>query len=175
MIYTRCHPSSTAVNVHFSTHISNLHTLLAAALGRAKTDLLKSLPPILSQTDRLYRTNRFDYWLRQLGETPVAEIPLTTYGLEKARSLVSDGTDPGRNRFPEILDQVCCELLTYSDPDDAGPCQSDYHYYIHIPTGTLYKESDLGMRSPEIAIEHAADVRIALRSELPISANRFMD
>ena len=44
--------------------------------------------------------------------------------------------------------------------------QSDYHYYFHIPTRTLFKESELGNVMPNVEVGNRTEIRIAWVSEV---------
>jgi hypothetical protein len=52
--------------------------------------------------------------------------------------------------------------------------QSDFHYYYHIPSGAVFKESGLGMIVPKTEIDNISEIRIAKVSELEINESELI-
>jgi len=115
------------------------------ALVRPHPELIAELYKVLLQTRELLKIDCFDFWIRQIDETPIDEIPTTKYGVECARGNWED-CQISRNALTQALGQTSESVLTYCSNDDVCTCQSDFHYYALEVSGKIFKESELGMQ-----------------------------
>lgn len=65
-------------------------------------------------------------------------------------------------------------LFTYHSDDDMCRYQSDFHYYYHIPSQTVFKESGLGALEPKIDIKNDSEIRIAKNSEIKVNQDELI-
>jgi hypothetical protein len=155
--------------MHFSTHIQNIAMSMIDALVGSKTKLVSTLEENLHTARELLKVDSFDYWIDQIAGTELTEIPTTNYGVEQARRIWDPAPDT-RSSLKSALISTCEAILTYCAEDDMCEAQGDYHYYVHTPTGAVFKESDFGF-SPNRPAETITqtDTRIARTSELKVA------
>ncbi len=154
--------------MNFSSHIKNLVTAIEHALEQSKASMVEEFRPILKIANSLLQTNRFDFWLKQIDEVDISEIPMTKFGLSEAKSHLPVDSKCSRIELKGTIDFICESIFTYCNDDDMCSLQGDYHYYVHLPTGKVYKESVLGSSTLDVVIASSSDIRIAKISELKI-------
>ena len=152
--------------MNFSANKAKLLEDAALAIQKNKSALIADFKHLLSTASRSLPEHDFSFWIKQIEETELNEIPMTKYGLLEARRHLEKQQKLDRNELALLLLSLCEQLFTYSNSDDICELQSDYHYYFHMPTNTLYKESELGMQVPCIVIENSTEIRIARVSEI---------
>ena len=152
--------------MNFSTHKTRLLEETALAVSKSKFAMVEDFKHLLSTASNLLPEHDFSFWIKQIEETELDEIPITKYGLNEAKRSLEKQQELDRNKLAHLLSYLCEQLFTYSNSDDICEMQSDYHYYFHIPTSTLFKESELGMQVPRITIEDPNEIRIARVSEI---------
>ena len=74
-----------------------------------------------------------------------------------------------RHSFNSKILDICEQLFTYSDSENLCPFQTEYHYYVHIPSNRVFKESEMGDSDLEHENISSSDIRIAKVSELKIN------
>ncbi len=162
--------------MNFSSHIKKLVTAIEQALEQSsKVSIVEEFRPILKTTNSLLKTDRFDFWLRQIEEIDISEIPMTKFGLSEAKSRLPVDSKCSRIDLKGAIDFICENLFTYCNDDDICSLQGDYHYYVHLPTGKVYKESLLGSSTLDEVITSSSDIRIAKISELNISPQELVE
>ena len=75
--------------MNFSTHKNQIADLVELALGKEKKDLIARFKIILGQCNSLFESDRFTFWLEQLGSISVAEVPITKLGVSESLRLIS--------------------------------------------------------------------------------------
>ncbi len=160
--------------MNFSTHIKNLVKVIEHALELNKSEMIDEFRTILKTANSLLKTDRFDFWLKQIDETNISEIPMTKFGLSEAKSHLPFDRKCSRTNLEGAIDFICESLFTYCNDDDMCSFQGDYHYYVHLPTGKVYKESVLGSCTLDETITSSSDIRIAKVSELDISPQELV-
>jgi hypothetical protein len=160
--------------MNFSSHIKNLVVAIEHALDQSKATMVEEFRPILKTANSLLKTNRFDFWLKQIDETDISDIPMTKFGLLEAKRHLPVDSKYSRIDLKGTIDYICESLFTYCNDDDMCSLQGDYHYYVHLPTGKVYKESELGSSTLDEVITSSSDIRIAKISELNISTHELV-
>ena len=157
----------------FSTHTMKLLESMNVALSKNKRGMILDFKEILGKARWLFKTERYDFWLKQIGEIDIDEIPMTHYGLSEAkRSLKYEQIN--RKTLEYMVADICEDLFAYSREDDMCECQADFHYYFYMPTGTVYKESGLGSSTLHIKSPAIEDIRLAKISELNIAKEELL-
>ena len=155
--------------MNFSTHVQNLITSISQCLTQDKAGIVYGFRPILSKANSLYKTNRFDFWLRQIGQTNLDEIPMTKFGVNEAKSsCLSLVKQLGQNNIEDTIDYICEDIFTYCRDDDMCNMQGIFHYYYHLLAGIVFKESELGSSTLGAFESKRDEIRIAWVSELSI-------
>jgi hypothetical protein len=108
--------------MHFSTHIKRIAESIKDALGRPQPELIARLRECLLDARQLLKTDSFDYWIRQMDETPSNEIPTTIYGVTEARRTWTPLPD-SRSSLEAALNSSCEKVLTYCAEDDMCEAQ----------------------------------------------------
>ena len=73
--------------MHFSTHIQNIAKSMVDALDESKATLVTTLDENLRSARELLKVDSFDYWIDQIADTELTEIPTTNYGVDEARRI----------------------------------------------------------------------------------------
>ena len=152
----------------FNSHKVKLIESLQIALSKDKEEIIGDFKQILWNSNNLFKTDKFDFWLKQIGAIKTDEIPMTKYGLSEVRRRNVTG-DIDRTGLINLIENTCEKLFTYSNEDDCCSMQSDYYYYFHIPTNKVFKESELGASDLDAEVSNRNEIRIAKVSELKIS------
>ena len=146
-------------------HINRITEKVLSALMSNKEILIAEILNILYDTQKLVEQD-FKYWIEHIEKTEVSEIPITKKGI--AEAIHEWNTPPtNRNELIGAINSLCLYTLTYSN-EEICEFQADYRYYFHIPTKTVFKESDLGNSDLKIKNVQPNDIRIARLSELNI-------
>ncbi|MDG9671666.1 hypothetical protein ONV78_28275 [Hahella sp. CR1] len=153
--------------MNFGAHVAGLIKDVNSALEKDKEALVDDFVALLARAKSLFKTDLFDFWLSQLAETPCSELPITHYGVANARRMLSYFDKRKRDTVAWLIADICENLFTYSNNDDACRMQSDFHYYFNVSAGAVFKESKLG-EVQGCAPESRADRRIARVSDLSI-------
>ena len=112
------------------------------------------------------------FWEQQLDSIPLEELPITPYGVSEAKRSTC------WLRAEDLAASFCdiCEwVFAYSRDDDLCEMQGQYFYYYDRPTGTVFKECDLGACDlvPRIS-NFREEVRVATVSDLGLRANELL-
>ena len=158
--------------MNFSSHQRELISSVGNALVHDKRELCAGFINILQKAESLYQTKDYEFWIQQIQETPVEELPVTIYGHQKACHTVENFKKENRHRVQAGIVSISEDLFTYSNKDDICPAQSDYHFYYDQKNETVYKESELGFLE---GVEYGAEIcrRIARVSELHMNADEL--
>lgn len=156
--------------MNFSTHKNRLIEQIGMALLKKREELISDFLEILKKSGELLKTDIFIFWSQQLTTTEPREIPITRFGLDEAKSRLPDLPQYDRNNLKEEIDSICERLFTYSNEEEQCSFQTTFHYYFHIPSQTVFKESELGVMEPKLKIENRSEIRIAKVSE--VNGNR---
>ena len=158
----------------FSSHQAQIADLIAIALTKNKVELINKFKNILGKCDRLFESPQFVFWLRQLGSISPSEIPITKYGLQESFRSLYFLQNANRHSFKSRVLGICEKLFTYSQIDDLCPLQTNYHYYVYLPSQKVFKESEMGdcnLKADNISI---AEIRIAKISELSAHPEEYI-
>ena len=158
--------------MNFSSHQKELLESIEVALSKGKLEMCSAFIKILQAASSLYHTKDYDFWIQQIQDTPVEEIPVTRYGHQNAGIAIKNLKKENRHQVQAGIVSISEGLFTYSNENDICPAQSDYHFYYDLRNETIYKESELGFLE---GVEHGAEVRrrIARVSELQINAEEL--
>jgi hypothetical protein len=159
--------------MNFSSHQKKLVESIEIALCKSKVDLINDFKPILNEASKLFKTDRFQFWLQEIGQHKVEEIPMTNYGLTLARQQVRNLVLADRNSVQASISYICECIFTYFNDNDMCFMQGDFHYYVNTELGVLFKESNMGVVEPSEASPENGNYRIALKSELKVNKNEF--
>jgi len=96
------------------------------ALDESKATLVTTLDENLRSARELLKVDSFDYWIDQIADTELTEIPTTNYGVDEARRIWHPPPD-SRSSLESALTSTCEALLTYCAEDDMCEAQGDYH------------------------------------------------
>jgi hypothetical protein len=154
------------VRMNFSTYKKELITSIENALNKSKHEMIRDFRLILGKSNSLFKTTKFDFWLKQIGEIAENEIPMTHYGLNEAKRTLDFALSADRNSLENMVNDICESLFSYCHEDDMCCMQADNHSYYHVPTGVVFKESTLGSSTLEADVSSKNDIRIAMVSEL---------
>jgi hypothetical protein len=127
------------------------------------------MKPILSKAKNLFHSTLYDFWLGQIGNIPVEEIPMTYFGLNNAKLSLKYFEKYDRNDLEFAISNLCEMIFTYCSDEEICELQSDYHFYYYIPESRVFKESTLGMSNLRILNIERSGIRIAMISELSIN------
>lgn len=158
----------------FRSYQNKLIEDIGVALKKDKIGVINDFKSILSNASKLFKTDRYDFWLSQLGKIPAEDIPMTKYGFDSAICKYGNSGNANRNELESILLSLCEALFTYSSVNEVCELQSDYHFYYDLSNGVLFKESELGMVEPADVFIEKGRYRIALKSELNADADEFL-
>jgi len=159
--------------MNFSSHQKKLVESIKVALNKSKFDLINDFKPILNDASKLFKTDKFQFWLQEIGQHPIEEIPITNYGLNIAKQKVDDLISADRNSVQANITYICECIFTYINDNDMCFMQGDFHYYVNTETDILFKESEMGIVEPSDARSEGDKYRIALKSELNADENEF--
>ncbi len=159
--------------MNFSSHQKKLVELIEIALKKGKIELISDFKPILNDASKLFKTDKFQFWLQQIRQHQVEEIPMTNYGLDLAKQQVRNLVLADRNSIQTDITYICECVFTYFNDNDMCFMQGDFHYYVNIESGVLFKESNMGVVEPSEANPENGNYRIALKSELKVNENEF--
>ena len=159
--------------MNFSSHQRKLAEAIVIALNKNSLSVINDFKLILSTAKKLYRTDKFDFWLSKLGKHPAEEIPITNYGHSIAIASSKHLNEIDRNAFPNLIINICESLFTYSNDQEMCLMQSDFHYYFSFETNGIFKESELGILEGLDKNQRNENYRIALKSELGAPKNEF--
>ena len=120
------------------------------------------------------KSQRFDFWLQQLGSIPYHQIPITKFGLDNARRSITFLPDCPRNSFESRIANICEQLFTYSHKDDLCPFQCEYHHYFYLPEHKIFKESGMGHSDLDKKNVLISEIRIAKISELQADSSEYI-
>ena len=159
--------------MNFSSHQRKLAEAIVTALTKNSSNLINDFKLILSSAKKLYRTERFDFWLSEIGKHPHSEIPITNYGHSIAVFNSKRLNESDRNTFPALITSICENLFTYSNNQEMCLMQSDFHYYFSFETNDTFKESEMGILEGLDKNQRNKSYRIALKSELSAAKSEF--
>ncbi len=155
--------------MNFSTHKKKLIESIEIALSKDKSDMVNAFRLILRSANSLFKSNIFDFWLEQIEQIELTGIPMTRYGLEEAKNIVKslkNDMPTNKNLEFSLLD-ICEFLFTYNKEDDLCDRQSQFHYYVDVSSGIVFKQSKSRILRPQIdTVKETSDIRIAKISEL---------
>lgn len=160
--------------MNFSTYKKELITSIKNALNKSKHEMIGDFRLILGKSNSLFKTIKFDFWLKQIGEIAENEIPMTHYGLNEAKRTLDFASSADRNSLENMVDDICENLFSYCHVDDMCCMQADNHSYFHIPTGAVFKESTLGSSTLKADISSKDEIRIAMISELNLISTELV-
>ena len=155
--------------MNFNTHKQQISDLIEVALTKTKVDLIERFKIILGRCRSLFNSEKYDFWLQQLGTISVKEIPITKHGLNEVLRSISFLYAQDRHSFNGTVLHICEQLFTYSKADDLCQFKTQYHYYFYLPDRKVFKESEMG--DSDLAHREPislCDIRIAKISELKI-------
>src|SRR6188472_3619929 len=130
--------------MHFSTHTNNLIRSVRESLQGDRQSIVNGMGYALLRAADLFRTDEFNFWLKQLETIDAVDLPMTRYGLREAQATM-DKCSATRATVRSDLGYVSELLFTYCDGDDLDFAQFDNHYYYHKPSKTVFKMSGLGI------------------------------
>jgi len=160
--------------MNFSTHKQQIVDSIEIALTKDKIDLIERFKLVLNQCRSLFKSTKFDFWLRQLGTIPHNEIPLTKFGLENAHRSAKHLPDCDRNSFENRVESICEQLFTYSHRDDLCLLQCEYHYYFYLREHKTFKESGMGYSDLDQERVSSSEIRIARISEIEANSSEYL-
>jgi hypothetical protein len=152
--------------MNFSTHKNKIIESIETALSKRKTGIVDDFKHILVKSSSLFKTNEFDFWLQQIGQIDLEEIPITHDGLNEAKRTLSSLKNSDRHQLCISIKNICEMLFSYCDEDNSCEMQGYFYYYFHIPSNRVFRESGFGVIEPKIEIGDYSEVRIAKVSEL---------
>ncbi len=160
--------------MNFSSHKNHVADLIEIALTKNKQDLVARFKIILNKCSGLFKSEDFNFWLKQIGSMPCDEIPITKFGLQEASLSLKDLRDLNRHSFKSRVLFICEQLFTYSNQDDLCSLQTAYHYYFYFPEQRIFKESEMG--DCDLAVEKFSrdQIRIAKMSELEVDQVEYI-
>lgn len=158
--------------MNFSSHQEKLLEHIKIALTKSKKELVNEFRPILSSANKLYKTDRFTFWLKALGEIELEELPITNFGHREAECTVMTLRSSNRNIVMSELDLACIRLFTYSHESIDCNMQSTFHFYFNVKDMCVYKISELGIIDGK-APDDIADSRVAKLSEIPVTLDEL--
>jgi len=159
--------------MNFSSHKKKIIDAISEALSQNKVQLIEDFKLILPTARKLLSTSRFDFWLEQITQCSVDEIPTTIYGREQVVNRIDGMRHEDRHSLKHSIADCCEFLFTFCDENDLCDMQSEYHYYVCVPNNMVFKESKLGSCVPEISNEENSSIRIAMVSELEIQHEKL--
>ena len=161
--------------MNFRTHKQQIIDSIEIALTkRNRVDIIERFKIILSKCKSLLKSDRFDFWLYQLGSIPDREIPLTKFGLEEASRLLPSLITLDRNKFGNSILDICENLFTYYNAEELCPFQTEYHYYFYLPKQKIFKESKMGHTNLEEQNVNSSEIRIAKISEIEVDRSEYI-
>ena len=161
--------------MNFSSHKNNIIKLIDIALKKEKKYLVNDFEVTLVKTNSLLKNNKLSFWQEQLITITIDELPITIYGLNKVINYYLPYlANQKKKYFTHSIDDICLNLFTYSKYDDLCLWQSDYHYYFDESSKSIFKESELGYREPNLKIVDISKIRVAKISELKIDCNELL-
>ena len=131
--------------MNFNSHQIQLMSDITDALQENKPELVEKFKFILPSASKLYKTKAYDGWIQTIRDTPLEQLPITKYGHRNAIYWFSSITKPERKTIQRAISKTCESLFAYCNENEMCNLQSDYHFYFCCETGTIFKESDLGM------------------------------
>ncbi len=159
----------------FRTHKTKIIESVETALSKGKEGIVGDFKHILGKANSLFKTNDFDFWLQQIDQIDLKELPITHYGISEAKRDLSSLKDCDRHQLCSSIQSICELIFTFCDEDDQCEMQGDFHYYFHKSSSTVFKESVFGVIEPKIEIEDQSEIRIAKVSELLVEEEKLSD
>jgi hypothetical protein len=141
-----------------------------------KPEFIRVFKNILLESKLLLKTDSFDFWIKQIDEIELEEIPVTKFGVEVSKVIWKNVQNIKQTLFHNNLMDTCELLLTFCDDKDQCEKNSPFHYYYHIPQKLVFKESELGETTLKIAKNQVKidQIRIAKISELDFEKEKFL-
>ena len=158
--------------MNFSTHIAKQAKYIQETLECPKPEIIRRFPAILHEAGSLIMTDRFLYWLDQINDVPIDEIPTTHFGLRLAINYATGLPQSDRNNFTAGIDAICECLFCYCDEDECD-ASFDLFFYTHLESGLTYKISPITC-IPELNNIDMREFRFAYRSELDADPAKFL-
>ena len=155
------------------SHIKLITERVLNALDTSKVELINEIIS-LTEDVKLITKCDFGFWEKQLKETDFKEIPVTHFGIQESKRLWTDFQPETINQLAISFNDLLLLVLSYCNGESCE-FQADYHYYVHIPTQKVFKESELG-NTQDYPVEDKAigDIRIARITELDIPEEELL-
>ena len=160
--------------MNFGTHKQQIIDSIEIAITKDKTNLIERFKLILNRASSLLKSEKFYFWLQQLGTIPSEEIPITKFGLDNARRSLAFLRGADRHSLESSIANICEQLFTYSNEDDLCLLQCEYHHYFYLPEHRVFKESGMGYSDLDMDMVAIADIRLAMISEVEADSSEYI-
>ena len=138
-----------------------------------KDALIVDFQTLLPKASSLFKTDVYEFWIKQLKGHPTSEIPITVYGVKDSIRVMDLGSGNNRHSAQNMILYICEALFTYQNKNELCDHQTEFHYYCINETGLVFKQSKMGIIKPGTVNLTENKYRIALHSELNVPDSEF--